>query len=325
MPAKLYLGQAFKLVFQTLPVLGARLITGGLVALGLIAYVVVGLALAVGAAALWEPLGFIVAIPAVIGFGFLARWANINHLYMLKAAHAAVLTYRIRHGEAPEGLQVSFGKQRVRERFGSPEALYRVDRKLSRTVRRFNRQFTRGVNRLPIPGAKFLHSVVGKFSRMMTQHIDQAILSRAYVQTDDDPWGVARDGMVLYAQAWKPVFANALALSVLGLVEFIVLLVLLAIPVLALSTVASLPVTIGFAVAAFIIAYMLKVAVSDAFSLAATLLAFHHATEGVEPDPAWRERLDQAINPFGDLVRKAGAAVAPHTRTPSSAENPLTS
>lgn len=325
MPTKLYLVEAFKLVFQTLPVLGARLITGGLVALGLIAYAVLGLTLAAGAAALWEPLGFIVGLPALIGFGFLARWANINHLYMLKAAHAAVLTHRIRHGQAPEGLQVSYGRQRVRERFGNAEALYRVDRKLSRTVRRFNRQFARGLNRLPIPGAKVLHGVVGKFSRMMTQHINQAILSRAYVQTDDDPWVVTRDGMVLYAQAWKPVFANALALGLLGIVEFIVLLVLLAIPVLTLSTVASLPVTIGFAVAAFIIAYMLKVAVSDAFSLAATLLAFHHATEGVDPDPVWRERLDQAINPFGDLVRKAGAAVAPHASAASSAETPLTS
>lgn len=321
MPTKLYLGQAFKLVFQTLPVLGARLITGGLVALGLVAYVVAGVALVVGVAALWEPLGFLVGIPTVIGFGFLIRWATINHLYMLKAAHAAVLTYRIRHGEAPEGLQVVFGKQRVRERFGSAENLHRIDRKLARTVRRFNRQFTRGLNRIPVPGARVFHRVVGKFSRMMTQHINHAILSRAYVQPDDDPWAIARDGMVLYAQAWKPVFANALALSVLGLVEFILLLVLLALPVLAVSAVAALPVTIGFGAAAFIIAYMLKVAVSDAFSLAATLLAFHHATAGVEPDPVWRERLDQAINPFGVLVRKAGAAVAPHPTATSAAKN----
>jgi len=322
MSAKLYLGQAFKLVFKTMPVLIARLTTGALVALGLIVYAIIAIAVAVGAAALWEPLGFLVGIPAVIGFGWLIWYTQVNHLYLLRAAHAAVLTYRIRHGRAPDGGQVAFGKRQVRDRFGSPNAMYRVDRKLSRTVRRFNRQFTRGLNRLPIPGAQVLHRIMSRLSSMMTQHIDQAILSRAYVQTEDDPWTVARDGMVLYAQAWKPVLANSLALSVLGIVEFIILLAILALPVLAVASVASLAVTIGFAVAAFIIAYMLKVAVSDAFSLAATLLAFHKATEGVEPDPVWRDRLDQAINPFGDLVRQAQTAVANHT---STHDGPLTS
>ncbi|NBC00165.1 MAG: hypothetical protein GVY15_04815 [Bacteroidetes bacterium] len=51
----------------------------------------------------------------------------------------------------------------------------------------------------------------------------------------------------------------------LGLVELIVLLVLLVLlvlPMLAVSAVASLPVTLGFAVAAFLIGYMLKEAVA---------------------------------------------------------------
>ncbi len=309
MPAKLYIGKAFKLVFQTMPVLWARMITGGLVALALIAYAVVGIGLMVGSAALWEPLLIFVGIAVAIGFGLLVRYLSINHLYMMKAAHAAVLTHRILNDEKPDGLQVSFGKQQVNDRFGSAQKMYRVDRRLSRTVGRFNSRFIRGLNRLPVPGGQFLTRMARRLTRMMTQHIDQAILSRAYIQTEDDPWTVARDGMVLYAQAWKPVLANAVTLSLLSAVEFIVLLVILAIPVLAVAAVASLTVTIIFAIAAFIIAYMIKVSVSDAFSLAATLLAYHRSTADLEPDPEWSQRLSQAIDPFGELARKASTSL----------------
>ncbi|PSQ97689.1 MAG: hypothetical protein BRD55_02155 [Bacteroidetes bacterium SW_9_63_38] len=46
---------------------------------------------------------------------------------------------------------------------------------------------------------------------------------------------------------------------------------------------------------------MLKLAVADAFSMAATLLVYHRSTEGLTPDPEWQARLEQASDKFAEL------------------------
>jgi hypothetical protein len=53
---------------------------------------------------------------------------------------------------------------------------------------------------------------------------------------------------------------------------------------------------------------MLKLALSDAVSLAATLLAYHRSTEGLEPNAEWVAKLDGASDKFRELGRKAATA-----------------
>ena len=59
-------------------------------------------------------------------------------------------------------------------------------------------------------------------------------------------------------------------------------------------------------------AWMLKLALADAYAMAATLLAYHRSTEGMTPDPAWKAKLDGMSDDFRTLKDKAQSAI----RTP---------
>ena len=145
-------------------------------------------------------------------------------------------------------------------------------------------------------------------SRFATTYIDEAILTRAYAQDEPNVWAVAKDGVILYAQAWKPILANAVALTLLSYVEFLAFLVILGLPAVAVGAlVPSLKLALGIAV--LLGAWMLKLAVADAYAPAATLMAYHRSTEGMEPDPEWQARLEQASDEFQELKQKAAEKV----------------
>jgi hypothetical protein len=59
---------------------------------------------------------------------------------------------------------------------------------------------------------------------------------------------------------------------------------------------------LALGIAVLLGAWMLKLAVADACSLAATLLAYHRSTAGMEPDPEWQAR---------ELKQKAAGKLQP--------------
>jgi len=58
---------------------------------------------------------------------------------------------------------------------------------------------------------------------------------------------------------------------------------------------------------------MIKLAVMDAFSMAATLIAYHRTTEGLEPSPEWKTKLEGVSSKFGELGRKAKENIGSQT------------
>lgn len=311
---KIYLGEAIGLVGRTLPILwvrlGSYLVLGA--ALGVYAAVVGGVAWVLGR--LWAPLGVIVFLIAVGGAFAVVKWAGRYWFHLLRAAHTAVLTEFIVTGTGPQQGQLAYGKAQVLERFKDTSILFAVDLVVGGIVRFIVRTFTRIASILPIPGMGGVAKLVERVAVMSTTYVDEAVLSRAYLQREENVWAVAKDGVVLYAQAWKPILANAVVLALLSFVEFLVFLVILGLPAAAVAAlVPSLGVALGIGV--LIGAWMLKLAVSDAIALAATLLAYHRATDGLEPDPAWVAKLDSASDTFRELGRKAVEAVRPGTAT----------
>ena len=307
---KIYLGEAIGLVGKTLPLLWVRLGS----------YLALGAALGVYAAAmagvgwllgrLWAPLGIIVFVIAVAGAFGVMRWAGRYWFHLLRAAHTAVLTEFIVTGEGPHQSQLAYGKAQVQARFKDTSILFAVDLLVGGVVRFVVRTFTRIASILPIPGLDGLAKLLERIAVMSTTYVDEAVLSRAYARREENVWAVAKDGVVLYAQAWKPILANAVVLAVLSFVEFLAFLLILGLPAAAIAAVApglGMPLAIGVLIGA----WMLKLAVSDAIALAATLLAYHRATEGLEPDPAWVAKLDSASEKFRELGRKAGEAIRP--------------
>ena len=317
----LYLREALGLLLNTTPILWVRLGSYALLGLGLFVYAAVVGGIAWLLSQLWGVLGLIVL---VVGFGGgfgLVRWASRYYFYLLKAAHTAVMTEFIVHGQGPERGQLAYGKAQVQERFRDTSIMFAVDQVLDGVVKAINRTFARVTDLLPIPGMDGLQKLVRQVSKFATTYIDEAILSRAYAQREDNVWAVAKDGVILYAQGWKPILANAVALTLLSYVEFIAFLVLLGVPALAIGAlVPALAVPLGVGV--LLGAWMLKLAVADAFAMAATLLAYHRTTADMTPDPSWQARLEQMSDGFRELKQKAAEAVRRDAPAPASDATP---
>lgn len=324
MKPKLYLGEAVGLLLKTTPILWVRLGSYALLGVGLLVYfaVVGGIAWLLGQ--LWSVLGL---ITFVVGFGGafgIVKWITRYYFYLLKAAHAAVMTEFIIHGEGPAGSQIAYGKEQVTTRFKDTSVMFAVDQLLDGIVKAFNRSFARMVDFLPIPGMDSLTKFIERVSKFATTYIDEAILTRAYKEEEPNVWKVAQDGVILYAQCWKPILANAVVLTLLSYVEFFLFLVILGLPALAVG--AALPaLKVALGISVLVGAWMLKLAVADAFALAATLLAYHRSTEGLEPDPEWKARLEQVSDGFRELKKKASAGISSMAETYSTGDDPASS
>lgn len=320
MNVKLYLGEAFGLILKTLPFLWARLGSYALLGIGLLAYFAVlgGIAWLLGQ--LWAPLGVIVFLAAFGGAFGIVRWVVRYYFYLLDAAHASVMTEYIVHGHGPEGSQVAHGKEQVTSRFRDTSILFAVDRLVDAIVRAFNRKFANVMKLLPLPGMDGLAKFIARVTKFSSKFIDKAILSRAYREREENVWAVAQDGVILYAQCWKPILANAVALTLLSYFEFFLFLILLGVPALILSTVVPAWMHVGLGLAVLVGAWMLKLAVADAYAMAATLLAYHRSTEGMTPDPTWQGRLENVSKKFRELAQKAKTAAS--TSPDSTASSP---
>lgn len=305
---KLYFGEALALLGKTLPFIWVRLGSYAVLfaALSLYFAVIGGLSWMLGR--LWEPLGFITFLIAIGGGFGLVRWASRYYFYLLKAAHTAVMTEFIVHGTAPAGNQIAYGRQQVTERFRDTSVLFAVDVLVEGAVKAFVRTFARIAGLLPIPGLDGLTKLLERVAVASATFIDEAVLSRAYAMREQSVWKVAHDGVILYAQAWRPILTNAVALTLVGYVEFFVFLIVLALPALAIG--AALP-SAGpvLAILVFAGAWLLKLALADAFALAATLIAYHRTTESLTPNPEWKLKLEGASEKFKELGRKAAASV----------------
>ena len=305
---KLYLKEAFGLLLKTMPFIWVRL--GAYSLFGLLMAIYCGLAYGVAwlLGNLIPAVGIIVFIIALVGAWGIFQWAARYFFYLLKAAHVAVMTEFIVYDKGPQKSQVAYGKKQVQDRFRDTSIMFAVDQLIDGVVRGFNRKFARIANLLPIPGLDNLTGLVEQVTKFATTYIDEAILSRAYQYREQNVWAIASDGVLLYAQAWKPILVNATVLTLLSYLQFIILLVVLAIPAILIGLI--LPVLKTFlGILVIIGAFVIKLAVADAFSLASTLIAYHRSTESLQPDPVWQDRLEQTSGKFTELRKRAAEAM----------------
>ena len=306
---KLYLGDALGLLLKTMPFVWLRLGCYVLLGLGLAIYFAIAWGVAWLLGKLLGPLGIVVFLVAIGGAWGIIRWASRYFFYLLKAAHVAVMTEFIVTGHGPRKAQIAYGREQVAQRFKDTSVMFGVDQLVDGIVRAFNRQFARMANLLPIPGMDSLSQFVGQVTAFATTYVDESILSRAYRHRQQNVWAVAQDGVILYAQAWQTILLNATVLTLISYLGFILLLIVLAVPAVMVGLMLPFLKTM-LGVCVVVAAWMLKLAVADAYSLAATLIAYHRATESLAPDPQWQHRLEQASDQFRQLRDRAAAAVS---------------
>lgn len=305
----LKLGFALQLLLKTTPILLIRL--GVMLLFWLVAaiYLLItgSIAFLIGSAVSW--LGvilFIIALGSVVPFYNLAyRYV----FYMIKAAHIAVMAELLTNEKIklPPGRgQLEWGKKQVEARFGEMNAMFVVDELVQGVVRAFTRSVYNIARWLPGDTMETLARVINRVIVNATNYIDEAVLARSFWQDDEvDIWENARDGVVLYAMSWKPILMASVALMFISYIPSIAAFLLLAAPIGAIIAMINVQLAGWTLIFLLLLAWVIKVAVGDAFAVAAMISTYHRETVGEIPDPQMAAKLDSISDAFGDLKQRA--------------------
>ena len=235
-------------------------------------------------------------------FGVVMYWAREYILYIVKAGHIAVLVELIDGKEMPQGKsQVSYATSVVKERFAQASVLFAVDQLVKGVIGAIT-GLVRGIlSILPLPGVRQLSGILHAFLRVAVGFIDEVILAYAIRTRSIDPWGSARDALVLYGQNYKVMLKNAAWLAaIVYLLSFIVFLVMLAPAALVVYLMPGAWAA-GGVVFALLFAWSVKAALLEPFAIACLMQVYFKTIEGQQPDPEWEARLEQMSSHFRKL------------------------
>ena len=244
-----------------------------------------------------------------LGFGLTAGimyFLREYILYMVKAAHIAVMVQLLENQTIPKGQsQLKYASSEVKNRYTEANVLFVIDQLVKGVIRAITGLLQGLSSILPIPGVRQAMGLVRAFLRVSVGLIDEIIIAYAIKTESQNPWKSAQTALVLYAQNAKGMLKNAAWLTLLmyGL-SLLVFLVFLA-PAAALvyyipGTWSSVSV-----VFALLCAWSIKAAVIEPFAIACLLQSYFKAIEGQSPDPTWDSRLTSVSKKFNKLKDKA--------------------
>lgn len=311
-------GRAMGLMMQTLPFVVLRMAVYFGITLAYILVTGAGAGIGFGVGAFGDS-GFQAGSTfwgGLIGFGLVGAvmyWAREYILYIVKAGHIAVLVELIDGKPMPEGRsQIEHGRVVVTERFAQASVLFAVDQLIKGVLGAIT-GLVRGIlSILQIPGARQLVGILHAFLQVAVGFIDEVILAYAIRTGSTNPWGSAKDALVLYGQKYKVMLKNAAWLAIIVyLLSFVVFLVMLAPAALIVYLMPGAWAAGGF-VFALLFAWAFKAALLEPFAIACLMQVYFKTIEGQQPDPEWDARLEQMSKKFRELkARAAGSQPQP--------------
>ena len=213
------IGQIFVLLGRTLPFLLLRLAVYLGITLAYVLAVAAGSGIGLLLGRIGGGGGGGAGFGALIGFAIvsgLLYWAREYLLYLVKAGHVAVLVELIDGRPIPGGKgQIDFAQQVVKEHFATSSVLFGLNQLIRGILRVFNRLTLSLASWLPIPGLDVLIKLIDAIVNTGLRHLDQVILAQVLRQPASNPWAVARDSVVLYAQNARGALKNAAFLTVI--------------------------------------------------------------------------------------------------------------
>lgn len=311
------IGGALGLMARTMPFIVLRMAVYFGIALGYILVAGTGAGIGYGVGAFGDE-GFRASSAfwgGAIGFGVFGAvmyWAREYILYIVKAGHIAVLVEMIDGKLMPDGKsQVTYATSVVKERFVEASILFAIDQLIKGVVGAIT-GLVRGIlTILPLPGAQQLSSILHAFLRVAVGFIDEVILAHAIRTRSTNPWGSAREALVLYGQNYKVMLKNAAWLAVIVyLLSFLVFLVMLAPAALVVYVMPGAWAAGGF-VFALLFAWSVKAALLEPFAITCLMQVYFKTIEGQQPDPEWDARLEQMSAKFRKLKARALGEAAP--------------
>jgi FHA domain len=304
---------AFRLLMQTAPFVLARLgVLGALTVATIVWWVVLvgGFAFLAKATPL---LGWAWVVAWCVVAGGIWRFVARYFLYLLKAAHIAVLTELITTGRIANGNESMFhyGRRIVTERFGEVNILFGLDMLIDGIVSAFNRTLDWVASLLPIPGLDSVTSVVRSVLRASTTYIDETIFSYNLARGDENAFRSSRDGLVYYAQNAREILKTGIWVVVADKVLSVAIWFIMLAPAFALAYVMPGAAGLATVVIASLFAANVRSAILRPLFLTMVMVKFHSVVQGQSIELMWDQRLSTATSKFGELKQKADAWVRP--------------
>jgi hypothetical protein len=322
------IGEAMGLLLKTMPFLLVRLgILAGLSIVGLIWW-----ALLIGGLIFFSKISSVLGwgwfIALAIAGGWIWRGVVRYFLYLIKAAHIAVLTELVTTGQIGNGSESMFeyGKRIVKERFGEVNVMFGLDLLIDGIVGAFNRTLNWVSSLIPVPGLDSIMGVVNAILKASTTYIDETIFSYNLARGDENVFRSSKDGLIYYAQNAKEILKTGIWVVVLEKVLTAVTWVVMLIPVFVIgSLIPSSPwLTFSMFVVAAVFAADIRSAFLKPLFLTMVMIKFHATANSQAINPEWDARLSDASDKFRELKQKADGWLSPGSApAPGRAAQPV--
>jgi hypothetical protein len=221
-------------------------------------------------------------------------------IYLVRAAHIAVVTQLVLHEDLPAGTsQLSYGTEIVFKNFLKVSVLFAVDQLVKVVLRTFNRSIFKMVSF--IPGRGGLQNFLQKVLDYSVGFIDEAILSYSLTRPESNPWSTAKDGVILYVQNWKTILGSGFILALINYaVVGVLILPGIAASYFGLGALGNLSIAISAG-----IGLLVKFAFMDPFALVSVIVNYHLAIAGQTPESSWNQKLEQVSDRFREFSERA--------------------
>ncbi len=222
-------------------------------------------------------------------------------LYLVKAAHIAVIVRLVDGGRIPDMAQLTYGRRAVGARFGQASLLFGLDQMIKGVVHSVSRLFAGAGALVPVPGLHVVLGIVRAVVETSVTFVDEIILAHNIRNGQQSPFKGAADALVLYAQNGKAMLRNSAWLTLFLALTGLALLLVIAGPFAAWYLVETGTTQAYALIGAAVAILVVKEVVLEPIAVAALLQAFTAVSEGQEPDPRWRAHLETASDAFARL------------------------
>lgn len=148
----------------------------------------------------------------------------INHYigYLVKAGHVAIIATAFKTGTVPAD-PVNTGKAMVKERFGTSNVYFALDKLIAGSVKQLQRTLGRIADGLlgAIPGTDGVKSLMNMFLDISLGYIDECCLGYTFNHPEQNAYKSAADGVVIYAQNWKTLLKDATKTTLMVIISII--------------------------------------------------------------------------------------------------------
>lgn len=236
--------------------------------------------------------------------------------YMIKTAHIAVVATAVTEGTIPDAM-VQYGKDKVKERFGTVNVFFVIDRLVSGSVKQLQR--TVGVLDSimgQIPVISTLLGLVRLFLGIALGYIDECCLAYTFLKTDEAPMKSACDGVCIYFQNIKHLLKNALTITLVVIISTFAMWIL---SFAIVGGALSIFHVSGFIAAfvAILLAIAIKTAFIDSYMMVKTMTSYLEVAPSTQITYDLYDKICSLSNKFRKMVDKLKNDEQTPTTTPS--------